>query len=392
MKDNELFKHAKFIKQMKSSKTGKWSFKVFIPYEKGNKSLRFTKTFSESKYNSPKEAYRESILCRDRFLTDLKTVGVPSYSKISVKETLEKYFLMSSLSEETIRKKKLTFNKWTKSELLEKNIRDVSSADIQFGLAEASRDKNISQGILDDLYCIWNQIFKAAIRLDIIFKNPCDKIERLKIKKVKHKRIAETNLFTLNKICDLLYDSARNSPKHKYNAKLVSYALKVSWFTALRPAEVLALEYCHVDFENEYLYVRQEIGLDSNRKSYIRAPKTDKSYRDIPLTKEAIILFKEIESFQKDEKYLFADYDGCLMNSTITADRIFKICAKANIQFNWYCLRHQYSTDMQRNNENIAVTAKGMGHENINMTYQYTRMSNDDLREAMNRLNRKLTE
>ncbi|MDO4378332.1 MAG: site-specific integrase [Erysipelotrichia bacterium] len=391
MKDNELFKHAKFVKQIKSEKTGKWSFKVFIPYKKDFKSMTYTKTFNETNYLNPRQAYLEAIVCRDQFLLTQKTIGAPNYSNLTVNDTLEKYFLMTNLSHETIRKKRLTFSKWVNKELLEKNIRDVSAADIQFSLANASRQENISQGILDYLVCIWTQVFKAAIRMDIIVKNPCDKIEKIHINKVKSKRIAETNLETLLKVCDGLISTAREAPKNKYNAHIMSYALKVSWFTALRPAEVLALEYSHIDFDKKLLYARQEIGLNAERKSYIRGVKTQKSYRDIPLTDPALELFKEIMNYQKDKKYLFADYNGNLLNSTIVSDRIMRLCKKENIQFNWYCLRHQYSTDMQRNNENISVTAKGMGHENINVTYQYTRMSNDDLREAMNRLNRKLT-
>lgn len=391
MKDNELFKHAKFVKQIKSKKSGKWSFKVFIPYKKDFKTMTYTKTFNESDYLSPRQAYSEAVTCRDQFLLAQKTTGVPNYTNLTVNETLEKYFLMTNSSHETVRKKRLTFHKWVNQELLEKNIRDVLAADIQFSLANISRQEDISQGILDDLFCIWTQIFKAAIRMDIIIKNPCDKIEKIRINKVQSKRIAETNLDTLLKVCDGLISIARNTPKHKYNGHIMSYALKVSWFTALRPAEVLALEYSHVDFDKKLLYIRQEIGLNAERKSYIRCVKTQKSYREIPLTDPALELFKEIMDYQKDEKYLFADYDGNLLNSTIVSDRIMRLCKKENIQFNWYCLRHQYSTDMQRNNENISVTAKGMGHENINVTYQYTRMSNDDLREAMNRLNRKLT-
>lgn len=389
---NELFKHTKYIKQLKSERTGKWSFKVFIPYDTSKGKAVFTETFNGSKYESNREAFNAAVLCRDQFLVNMKTVGIPTKTEYTALDILEKSFEMSSLSAETQRKKRVTYCKWIATNVQSSKISNLIASDVQLSMAEAARKEGISQGILDDLYCIWNQIFKTALRMELIYRNPMDMVDKLKInKKYTTRRIAETDLDTLLTVCDALVKRTKDEKRLKYDAKLIAYALKVSWFTALRPAEVLALEYEHVDTVKKVLYVRQEIGSDVDRKAYIRDTKTFKSRRNIPLTNEAIALFQEIAKFQKSNKYLFADYDGNLMTSTKTADKILRVCNAENIEFNWYCLRHQYSTDMQRNKEDLSVTAKGMGHENINMTYQYTRMSDDDLRMAMDRLGRTLS-
>lgn len=391
MNDNELFKHTKYVKQLRSEKTGKWSFKVFIPYGKDGRTQTYTKTFAVSKYPSIREAFNAAVMDRDQFLLNMKTIGAPAKTNMSVLDTLNKSFEMSSLSAETIRKKRLTFSKWVDESLQSKKITDVIASDIQLSLANASRNEKISQGILDDLFCIWTQIFKTAMKMDVIYRNPIDKVDRLKTsKKGPERRIAETDLDTLLAVCDAIMKHTSNIKRLQYDSKLICYALKVSWFTALRPAEVLGLEYRHVDLQSKTLYVRQEVGMNENRVAIIRDTKTTKSSRNIPLTDEALQLFREIMRMQKGSKYLFADYDGNLMNSTKTADKINKVCKQENIQFNWYCLRHQYSTDMQRNNVALSIAAKGMGHENINMTYQYTRMSDKDLRIAMNNLGRTL--
>lgn len=388
----ELFKHTKYIKQLKSDRTGQWSFKVFIPYDKDGTKQTYTQTFKASKYPSAKEAFNEALTCRDTFLLSLKTVGVPAKTKLTTLGMLEKSFEMSSLSPETVRKKRLTFSKWTPNEIQNTNINDINAADIQLALAKITKLEGISQGILDDLFCIWNQIFKTALKMDVIYRNPMDRVDKLHVnKKQSDPRISETDLDTLLQVCDAIIKHTKPTVELLYNANIIVYALKVSWFTALRPAEVLALEYQHIDYRAKTLYVRQEIGLNEDRKPIIRRPKTAKSIRNIPLTDEAIKLFKEIEKYQKNRLYLFADFNGNLITSTQTADKILKVCTQENINFNWYCLRHQYSTDMQRNNVDLSVTAKGMGHENINMTYQYTRMNDDDLRVAMTRLGRTLS-
>lgn len=389
---NELFKHTKYIKQIKSERTGVWSFKVFIPYETSKGKQTFTETFSSSKYQSNREAFNAAVFCRDQFLVELKTTGVPNKSDYTALDILEKSFEMSSLSAETQRKKRVTYCKWIASSVQLSKISNLIASDVQLSMAEAARKEGISQGILDDLYCIWNQIFKTALRMELIYRNPMDMVDKLKItKKYRTRRVAETDLDTLLHVCEAMVRRTKDEPRLKYDANIMVYALKVSWFTALRPAEVLALEYQHVDYRKKVLYVRQEVGSDTERKAYIRDTKTFKSRRNIPLNDEALRLFAEIEKYQKHKKYLFADYEGNLMTSTKTADKILRVCNAEDIEFNWYCLRHQYSTDMQRNKEDLSVTAKGMGHENINMTYQYTRMSDDDLRLAMDRLGRTLS-
>lgn len=65
------------------------------------------------------------------------------------------------------------------------------------------------------------------------------------------------------------------------------------------------------------------------------------------------------------------------MNEVVS--KINYVCSKEGIKFNQYRLRHQFSTDLVTDNQDLRTIMELMGHNNPSMTIEYAR-SNEELK------------
>lgn len=238
-----------------------------------------------------------------------------------------------------------SIGKYRLADIRKDHIREVLSS-----MAELS-DSTISVA-----YAVIQGIFKTAYEDGYITRNPAESIKQPKGKD-SSKGIALTD-----KQLDVVLSKAEQTD--------IADIIKLTSLTGLRSGEVRSIK--HTDIKDGVLSVQRTITNDGK----LTAPKTDASYRSIPLTDEALKIVKG-QKILSAKGFIFCDNNG----EPITANKLSwemeklnKLCKEADRSFptfSLHTLRHTYATKMANAGMIPKVLMSLLGHSNINMTMNY---------------------
>ena len=382
-------KKEKYIKERKSKSTGSVTYQVSFAYldDEGSETT-YNKSFSEKEYGSAALAFEAAKRHRDEMRHRLNTEGIEKpkaeYSVDDVYSLSKKLFPQSV---ETFRKHDVQYNASIKPIYGNKSIADVKASDIMLCLNALIEDK--TDDTIRRVFGIWKRIISAALIEDIIFKDPTIKVKLPKSEVPAIHRNVNTTLETIQSVQDAIMKYARGSDRYQFNAKRLCYAIRLMYYTGMRPSECFALTRSDLDFESLTISVNKAVGSTKSKRLTVKRTKTESSVREIPIMSEIESLLDEILDFQENE-YLFADYDGNLPDMRIIGKTINYVCQKEGIDFTLYRLRHKFSTDMITSKEvDIRTAMELMGHTAKSMTLDYARSNEKLKREALK--NRKLS-
>ena len=86
-----------------------------------------------------------------------------------------------------------------------------------------------------------------------------------------------------------------------YKQSVVRYYLYLLFTTGMRPGELLALTWNHVDFENQLLFTDNRVNSSTLE---VVAPKTKDSIRYVPINHESIMVLKELKKEQRITRFI----------------------------------------------------------------------------------------
>ena len=183
--------------------------------------------------------------------------------------------------------------------------------------------------------------------------------------------------------------------------------------TGLRTGEMIGLTWDAIDFEKRTLTVNKTLE-DRHKQHFWRAgpPKTQQSYRTIPLTDLAYEILKEIKDkrpWQKESPLLsqtleYIDRRTGAISRLVMRDLVFvnwrtgepaknssydthlyKLCDKAGIEkFCMHALRHTYATRAIECGVQPKVLQKLLGHASIKTTMdRYVHVTSESLDQAV---------
>ena len=275
----------------------------------------------------------------------------------------------------------------------EMRIRDIKPFDIQAvqnGLAtftdENGNTRKRTTETVNNCMAHLSHVFNKAVKDEMIERNPCRAIERIKrtekpARETKHRALTleETKLF---------FETARNSDYYNHFVMLIQ--------TGIRIGELGALGAPDFDTKNMMLHINKTVTKDEIGAYIIgNTPKTDAGNREIPITEQIIKCMRQqrlsnmIRFGNKIEHTIFRSTEGALLREYTINREIKRICNKCGIEkFTCHAFRATFATRfIEQRPQDYKILSEILGHSNTKITLDlYTHVMKDTKIKAMNAL------
>jgi integrase len=244
--------------------------------------------------------------------------------------------------------------------------------------------QGMSQSAIDKTYNLITAMFTAAVEEGLAY--PAGKLVKPKGYSGHHRSITEYERAVLLKVAET------------HRAGLL---VKLLLYTGLRPAEAAALDWRHVDLKKRVIHVEQSMDYIEKRP---KEPKTAAGARDVPIPAALLadlpggdpfapVLCQMTNERRHTQTSLRSAWKAVRramdieMGAKVVRGAIV-ISALAK-DFDMYCLRHTYCTDLQAAGVPLNVAKYLMGHTDVSTTANiYTHTTKGMLDEAAEKINR----
>ena len=279
---------------------------------------------------------------------------------MDIKEYLDFIKYERKLSEETVKNYKYDLENFIKF-LKKKNInsfKSVTQNDIELYLKEISNKnpKSISRNITSI-----NNLFIFLLKDKFIKNNPCEFIERPKLKKT----LPETLSFDeVTNVLDIPLIT-----KYDYRNKAM---LEILYGSGLRIGELISLTLRDIDFENDIIRC---IGKGSKER-IVPINDYEKYFLLQYLDKRSLFLIKG------NNDYVFLNNHGSKMTRQGFEKNLNKILLDKGIKkkVTPHTLRHSFATHLLSGGADLRSIQMLLGHSDISTTKIYTHITNDKIK------------
>lgn len=271
-------------------------------------------------------------------------------------------------------------NKYVLKELGGEKISNITPFELQNYFSNLkSKYTDISDKTIYRIYKVMKNMFNRAIDWGYISNNPINKV---KIKKTKSK---ETVIYSYEELIEIL--SLLKKEDIVFNA---IFSLIIT--TGIRKCELLGLNVEDVNFENGSISINKNVNWNKFKHKYeIVSPKTQHSYRAIPVPKKALNTLKEYILYRekivnKNVNSLFINKKGHLIGFSYLNNSWKKFTNKNNLKYvTIHGLRHSYCSMQMNFNSKLVVAdvKKLMGHSQLETTFHYTHANQTKFQEAI---------
>lgn len=219
------------------------------------------------------------------------------------------------------------------------------------------------------------RIFEYAITLGIVDSNPAEKISiPRKVEKID--KVERKNYYSRDELKEFLKLCYEQQPFHIF---MFFQLLSAS---GCRRGEILALEWCNVDFENQCIHIKQNLARGKDRRLYLDYPKTRHSKRTISLDLETMKYLDQWRSLQRQEmlklgfntlsnknQLVFANQNNSFIQLSKPRTWMLQNIKKNNLrEITVHGFRHTHATLLLEAGVAPKVISERLGHASIQIT------------------------
>lgn len=238
-------------------------------------------------------------------------------------------------------------------------------------------EKKLGAGSIRNIFNLLRKALDTAVREKSIEKNPCKEIVLPRLLK--------------REVRALSCEEQRKLEKSALQEQGCSPVI-IGLYTGMRIGELSGLRWQDIDFQEEVIRVCRtvtRISIDDaaqKTKLVIHKPKTDGSYRKIPLAKNLKAYLKAKEK-QKDSQFVFS-HKGDLVEPRLISYRFKKTQKIAGLSgIHFHMLRHTFATRAIEAGVDVASLSRILGHSSTKMTLDtYTDSIYDNRVVAMKKI------
>lgn len=362
----------------RNTKSGITTYQIIVEEEaefSTGKRKRYYKTIKGGKKQAEK-AMRD-------FISEIENKTFVKDSKITVKDFMNQWldlYVKNQLSPTTVQHYVDQTEKYIIPQFGHLYLQQLRNIDIQkwiFSLQEASplTGKPLSPKTIKNIMLNLSAAMKKAVMLELIPKNPCDNITMPKLQKF------QPDVYSMEEVEKML-NCAKNTDLY--------LPLMIEICIGLRRGELLALKWHHIDFDNGYLSVEENLVTVENER-ITKAPKTKSGRRSIQIPQTLIDLLKDTKEQRRARAndYIICQPDGSPYKSDSFSMK-FRRFLKANDlkHIRFHDLRHINATIMLSLGISPKVAQERLGHSSYQITMDiYSHVLKKVEKEAADKIN-----
>lgn len=369
---------------------GRASFRLTIElgYDGNGKRIKREKTIrvDEDLLERPKKL--DQHLQREllKFQTEVETGEYIAMEKLSFKEFVEVWlekFVRKQLEATTIENYEFHAMKRIIPYFGNKQLDRITSLHVMDYLDKLRRpDQRMESargsGALSPAYIVYNyrvlrSIFKTAIAWKVLKENPMEGVA-----KPKERRSEELQVYNEQEVRYII------EQLREHDDPMLRVCVLLAITTGMRRAELLGLEWKHVDLEAGVIDVRQSVPKFENGEPLVKEPKTRGSIRKIAIPPFVVEELKEFRAVMNERRlrlsdlweggerrFLFVNHRGHLYTPKVMTDRWRSFVAKHEKKLKyirWHDLRHTSATLLINQGVHAKNIAARLGHSKIATT------------------------
>jgi integrase len=227
---------------------------------------------------------------------------------------------------------------------------------LQPGYLEAAYGRLLSEGrtapTIHRMHVVLHTALAYAVKLQLVPRNVADSADAPVVK------TREITVLTPEEASRLL------TVARKY---AVGGIIALALHTGLRRGELLGLQWRDIDLEGGFLRVSRILQHIDGR-TILKAPKTEKSRREVGLDEEAVALLRSIRERNPQHEFVFCKKDGSPYNPTYVSRKAGEIARRAGFPMRLHDQRHAFATLGLAAHVEAKVMQEILGHKDISTT------------------------
>lgn len=246
-------------------------------------------------------------------------------------------------------------------------------------------EDGLSNNTVKKHFNLLNDMFKNAIREEVLVKNPLDRVSSIKVERPK------INFYNIKQMATLV-NIVENDLTENHRMEVI---IKLAGMLGLRREEIAGLKWRNVNFEENYIYIL-EVRVQAGKIKGDKVTKTESSTRVIhmPIEIKGLLLkVKEnqdknrelLESSYNPEGYVLAWSNGDPYRPNYLSDLFTKLIRDNNLPYiTLHGLRHSFASIANNLGINLYSIGKALGHSKTDTTEIYTHSFDDTYATIIN--------